>query len=58
MIRQFAGLVVAAGAVLFAGPAPRFNAWKIIGPGEEGGMFLPSISPHDPNVLTPMKVRK
>ncbi len=31
------------------GPAPRFDSWKIIGPGGAGGMFLPTISPHDPN---------
>src|SRR5213076_3179960 len=34
-----------------AGPAPRFDAWKIIGPGGAGGMFLPTISPHDPNIV-------
>ena len=33
------------------GPAPRFDQWKIIGPGGAGGMFLPTISPHDPNVV-------
>src|SRR5260370_24677722 len=33
------------------GPAPRFDAWKIIGPGGAGGMFLPTISPHDPSTV-------
>src|SRR5438128_766153 len=28
-----------------AGPAPRFDAWRIIGPGGAGGMFLPTVSP-------------
>src|ERR1700730_6708020 len=32
-------------------PAPRFDAWKVIGPGGAGGMFLPTISPHDPNTV-------
>ncbi|HWR54454.1 MAG TPA: hypothetical protein VN428_25325 [Bryobacteraceae bacterium] len=33
------------------GPAARFDSWKIIGPGGAGGMFLPTISPHDPNIV-------
>ncbi len=34
-----------------AGPAPRFDAWKVIGPGGAGGMFLPTVSPHDSNLV-------
>ena len=34
-----------------AGPAPRFDAWKIIGPGGGGTMISPTISPHDPAVV-------
>jgi photosystem II stability/assembly factor-like uncharacterized protein len=33
------------------GPAPRFDAWKIIGPGGGGTMIAPTISPHDPRVV-------
>ncbi|RPJ49872.1 MAG: hypothetical protein EHJ95_08130, partial [Methanobacteriota archaeon] len=34
-----------------AGPAPRFDQWKIIGPGGGGTMIRPAISPHDPNIV-------
>jgi photosystem II stability/assembly factor-like uncharacterized protein len=30
-----------------SGPAPRYDRWQVIGPGGGGGMFLPTISPHD-----------
>lgn len=33
------------------GPAPRFDAWKIIGPGGGGTMVAPTISPHDAQVV-------
>jgi photosystem II stability/assembly factor-like uncharacterized protein len=33
------------------GPAPRFDAWKIIGPGGGGTMIGPTISPNDPRVV-------
>jgi photosystem II stability/assembly factor-like uncharacterized protein len=33
------------------GPAARFDAWKIIGPGGGGTMIAPTISPHDPRVV-------
>ncbi len=33
------------------GPAPRFDAWKIVGPGGGGTMIAPTISPHDPRVV-------
>ena len=36
-------------AVLLAGAAGH-GKWKIIGPGGGGAMFLPAVSPHDPNV--------
>ena len=49
MIRMVLPLLLA--GALWAGPAPRFDAWRIIGPGGAGGMFLPTISPHDPNVV-------
>jgi photosystem II stability/assembly factor-like uncharacterized protein len=32
-------------------PAPRFDAWKIIGPGGGGTTIGPTISPHDPNLV-------
>src|ERR1017187_665620 len=38
-------------AALAAGPAARFDSWKVIGPGGAGGMFLPTISPHDANLV-------
>ncbi len=28
--------------------APRFDAWKVLGPGGGGAQFLPAISPHNP----------
>ena len=33
------------------GPAPRFDAWRIIGPGGGGTMIAPTISPHDSNIV-------
>jgi photosystem II stability/assembly factor-like uncharacterized protein len=38
-------------AMLVHGPAPRFDAWRVIGPGGAGGMFLPTVSPHDPQLV-------
>jgi len=46
-------MTLAAGALLLAvvgaavASAPRFDAWKIVGPGGGGGHFHPTISPHD-----------
>lgn len=37
--------------IAWAGPAPRFDRWRIIGPGGAGGMFIPTVSPHDPNLV-------
>jgi len=34
-----------------SGPAPRADKWRVIGPGGGGGQFLPTISPHDPNIV-------
>ncbi len=34
-----------------AAQAPRFDAWRIIGPGGGGAMFHPTISPHDSKVV-------
>ena len=46
------GLTIAAlPAAAPPGPAPRFDHWKIIGPGGGGTMLAPTISPHDPNVV-------
>ncbi len=33
------------------GPAPRFDDWKILGPGGGGTMIAPTISPHDPEIV-------
>jgi photosystem II stability/assembly factor-like uncharacterized protein len=33
------------------GPAPRYDAWRVIGPGGGGTMLAPTISPHDPNLV-------
>jgi photosystem II stability/assembly factor-like uncharacterized protein len=33
------------------GPAQRFDAWRIIGPGGGGTMIAPTISPHDSNIV-------
>src|SRR5205814_6990288 len=47
----FGGLTLAALAALVHGPAPRMDSWRVIGPGGAGGMFLPTISPHDPKLV-------
>lgn len=31
--------------------APRFDAWRILGPGGGGAQFFPAVSPHDPNLV-------
>jgi photosystem II stability/assembly factor-like uncharacterized protein len=38
-------------ATLSYSGAPRYDRWEIIGPGGGGGIFLPTISPHDTNLL-------
>src|SRR5436190_9593665 len=32
-------------------PAPRLDAWRVIGPGGGGTMRRPAVSPHDPRVV-------
>jgi len=47
-----APLVMAiAAAAQIPGPAPRLDAWQIIGPGGGGTMIGPTISPHDPSLV-------
>src|SRR4029453_12208273 len=52
---RFAGLpllVLAASAGADGpGPAPRLDAWHVVGPGGGGTMRRPAISPHDPRVV-------
>jgi len=43
-----AGVLAAAQA---PGPAPRFDAWTILGPGGGGTTAAPAISPRDPNLV-------
>src|SRR5712671_1799126 len=50
MARHLAVCLVAI-AIAAAASAPRFDAWKVIGPGGAGGMFLPTVSPHDSNIV-------
>lgn len=33
------------------GPAPRYDNWKVIGPGGGGTMIGPTISPHNPDIV-------
>jgi photosystem II stability/assembly factor-like uncharacterized protein len=40
-----------AGAASVPGPAPRQDAWTIMGPGGGGTMRRPAISPHDPRFV-------
>jgi photosystem II stability/assembly factor-like uncharacterized protein len=53
--RGAVSLVVSAlaGAALAdeGGPAPRLDAWRVIGPGAGGTMRRPAISPHDPRLV-------
>ena len=44
-------LCAAALAATLHGPAPRLDSWQVIGPGGAGGMFLPTVSPFDPNLV-------
>src|SRR5438093_13382377 len=50
-MRRWPAVCLVAIACAAAGTAPRFDQWKIIGPGGAGGMFLPTISPHDPKIV-------
>src|SRR5436190_24111459 len=49
LLRMSSCVAVLALAATFA--APRLDNWKVIGPGGAGGMFLPTVSPHDENVV-------
>jgi photosystem II stability/assembly factor-like uncharacterized protein len=44
-------LVVLAALARADVPAPRFDAWHVIGPGGGGTMRRPAVSPHDPRVV-------
>jgi photosystem II stability/assembly factor-like uncharacterized protein len=33
------------------GPAPRLDAWRILGPGGGGTFYRPTVSPHDPSLV-------
>ncbi|MGE5644211.1 MAG: hypothetical protein ACM336_00325 [Acidobacteriota bacterium] len=48
---SFAAVAAALLAAGGPGPAPRFDAWKVIGPGGGGTMIGPTISPHDTNLV-------
>jgi len=45
------GVLAEPGTGKSPGPAPRRDAWKVIGMGGGGTMILPTISPHDPNIV-------
>jgi photosystem II stability/assembly factor-like uncharacterized protein len=47
----FAGLLAASAHAEVPGPAPRLDAWRVIGPGGGGTMRRPAVSPHDPRVV-------
>jgi photosystem II stability/assembly factor-like uncharacterized protein len=34
-----------------AAPASRQDAWRVIGPGGGGALFIPTVSPHDPRTV-------
>jgi photosystem II stability/assembly factor-like uncharacterized protein len=46
-----ATMLAVAAAAQVPGPAPRFDAWRIIGPGGGGTMIDPTVSPYDPRVV-------
>jgi len=46
-----ATMLAVAAAAQTPGPAPRFDAWKIIGPGGGGTMIDPTVSSQDPRVV-------
>jgi photosystem II stability/assembly factor-like uncharacterized protein len=54
-MRRFAGLflvlLAAAAGADVPGPAPRLDAWRVIGPGGGGTMRRPAVSPHDPRLV-------
>ncbi len=50
-IRVMTLFLLATLAVSAWGQAPRFDTWKIVGPGGGGTMIAPTISPHDPHLV-------
>src|ERR1035437_5687098 len=52
-LRQIRVVVVflLAALVPALGQAPRFDTWKVVGPGGGGTMIAPTISPHDPSLV-------
>lgn len=44
-------LLLAAAAPKPPGPAQRYDAWRVIGPGGGGTMLAPTLSPHDSNLV-------
>lgn len=44
-------LLLAAAVLKVPGPAQRYDAWRVIGPGGGGTMLAPTLSPHDPNLV-------
>ncbi|MGA3080067.1 MAG: hypothetical protein ABSD44_01650 [Terracidiphilus sp.] len=44
-------LLAIAAAAQVPGPAPRSDAWTIVGPGGGGTMIAPTVSPRDPQVV-------
>lgn len=44
-------LLAAAAPLQAPGPAPRFDTWRVIGPGGGGTMLGPTTSPHDANLV-------
>jgi photosystem II stability/assembly factor-like uncharacterized protein len=53
---RLAGLAAGAATVVAlaadpGGPAPRLDAWRILGPGGGGTFYRPTVSPHDPDLV-------
>jgi hypothetical protein len=46
-----AAVVLAVASAPQGGPAPRLDAWRILGPGGGGTFYRPVISPHDPKLV-------
>lgn len=55
MVRELSWAVLLATALVAhgdtPGPAPRLDAWSVIGPGGGGTMRRPAVSPHDPKLV-------
>lgn len=48
---MLAVLVLPGGCTVSDGPHDSVSEWEVIGPGGGGSTFLPTISPHDPQVM-------